>query len=312
MFNQELIVSQEVIVNQQLQEKIRYEHPDFPVARFIDQLDQFADGSFLCHWHTEFELAVVLKGNVEYQLGQETFQLTAGKGIFINSQILHSARQLSAGSVIFNIEFLPTLFNTVGTSLLYQKYFSSLSKKNSIGCLITEDTEYGTHILQRLRNIHSLKLTRYTYELSCMEDILSIWRSLLHLKNQLEYDPPSNDDISREHRLRKMVAYIQTNFDSPITVEDIAAAASISRSECFRCFSIFCHIPPMEYVNRYRLQYAAQKLLITNESISSVSSSSGFSSISCLGKAFRKVYGVSPSDFRKRKFPEDNNAAMYI
>ncbi|MGI6668990.1 MAG: cupin domain-containing protein [Acetivibrionales bacterium] len=109
MINQEYILNQQVIVNQQLQEEIQYEQLEFPVIRFIDQMDYFADNSFLCHWHTEFELAVVLQGSVEYWLDQNIFHISAGDGIFINSQILHSAHQLTSGSVIFNILFPPTL-----------------------------------------------------------------------------------------------------------------------------------------------------------------------------------------------------------
>ena len=51
------MINQEVIVNQHLEEQVMLEHPDFPLGRFIDQLDYFVDGSFLCHWHTNFELA---------------------------------------------------------------------------------------------------------------------------------------------------------------------------------------------------------------------------------------------------------------
>lgn len=45
------MINQEVIVNQQLQERIHYDNSDFPLARFIDEMDYFVDGEFLCHWH---------------------------------------------------------------------------------------------------------------------------------------------------------------------------------------------------------------------------------------------------------------------
>ena len=69
------MINQEVIVNQHLEEQVMLEHPDFPLGRFIDQLDYFVDGSFLCHWHTNFELAIILEGSVEYILDQQPFSL---------------------------------------------------------------------------------------------------------------------------------------------------------------------------------------------------------------------------------------------
>ena len=99
--------------------------------------------------------------------------------------------------------------------------------------------------------------------------------------------------------MHRMIEFIQTHIDAPLTVEDISAAANISRSECFRCFSLFGQTTPMEYTNRYRLQCAAQKLAHSNERISDICFSCGFSSISYFGKSFHKAYGVTPSAYRK-------------
>ena len=292
------MLNQEVIVDQQMQEQILYEDPDLPLARFIDQLDHFADGAFLCHWHPEFELAIVLSGSVEYQLDQQPFVLQKDDGIFIASQTLHSARMLSPGSVIFNIEFPTDLFNTVLTSSLYRKYFSPVMAQKSLGCLFTRKTREGDQILSSMKRIHDTSVGQFTYELVCLEELLHIWRNLLPLLQHSGQEPASADELIREHRMRKMVAFIQSHFNSPITIEDIAESASISRSECFRCFSIFGHTAPMEYVNRYRLQCAAQKLSDTSESIADVCYACGFSSTSYFGKAFRKAYGMTPSEFR--------------
>lgn len=293
-----MLWNQKVIVDQQMQEKIQYDDPDFPLARFIDQLDHFVDGAFLCHWHTEFEFAIVLSGRVSYQLDQQTFVLDQGDGIFIGSQTLHSAQKLAPNTVIFNIQFPPNLFNTVLISSLYRRYFSPIIIKKVLGCLLTKETAEGNHILQGLRQIYETTRDKSAYELACLEILLRIWRNLLPLIQRSASENLSSDELLRDHRMRKMVAFIQSHFNIPITVENIAEAASISRSECFRCFSLFCHTAPMEYVNRYRLQCAAQRLSDTSESIADVCYACGFSSSSYFGKAFRKAYGLTPSEYR--------------
>ena len=147
------MINQEVIVNQQLQERIHYDNPDFPLARFIDEMDYFVDGEFLCHWHPEFELAIILKGGIEYQVDQQVFRLHQGEGIFITSRALHSARQLIPGSIIFNIEFPASLFHTIGTSFLYQNYFNPSSLKKMGSWKILPENEEGSEILERLMHI---------------------------------------------------------------------------------------------------------------------------------------------------------------
>ena len=244
------MINQEVIVNQQLQERIHYDNPDFPLARFIDEMDYFVDGEFLCHWHPEFELAIILKGGIEYQVDQQVFRLHQGEGIFITSRALHSARQLIPGSIIFNIEFPASLFHTIGTSFLYQNYFNPSSLKKMGSWKILPENEEGSEILERLMHIHRSDPDKYAYELLCMEDILHIWRNLLVLLHRSFPVPTDNDEFIREHRMRKMVSYIQSHFEQPLTIDDIAGAASISRSECFRCFSGFCQVSPIEYLNR--------------------------------------------------------------
>ena len=293
------MINQEVIVNQHLEEQVMLEHPDFPLGRFIDQLDYFVDGSFLCHWHTNFELAIILEGSVEYILDQQPFSLEKGMGLFINSQTMHSARQLIPGSVIFNISFPPSLFNTVLATSLYQKYFNPLSLRKISGQMISGDTAEGREILEAFWHIHEADPEEFTYELTCMENILHIWRNLLFLINQSEPEIYTYNDMLREQRMHRMIEFIQTHIDAPLTVEDISAAANISRSECFRCFSLFGQTTPMGYTNRYRLQCAAQKLAHSNERISDICFSCGFSSISYFGKSFHKAYGVTPSAYRK-------------
>ena len=293
------MINQEVIINQQLQETIHYDNLAFPVARFIDQLDYFADHSFLCHWHTEYEIAIVLSGCVEYQLDQKTYRVGTGEGLIINSQVLHSARQLTPGSVIFNIEFLPTFFSQYSNSIVYQKYFRSSLFSNIVGYHLVETEPQSAEILQCLRQINLLRTDDFFYELTCLEHVLHIWRNLLILFEKQNTALPTFNSFSAEHRIRKMIAYIQSGFAGPITIESISSHANISRSECFRCFMTFCHMTPMEYVNQYRLQRAAQKLAAEDASVSEIGVQCGFSTTSYFGKAFRKAYGMTPSAFRK-------------
>ncbi len=299
------MINHMVVVNQQMQEQIQYEQSDFPVARFIDQLDCFAGGSFLSHWHTEYELAIVIQGSVEYHLDQKIYRLSEGEGILINSQVLHSATRLEPNSVIFNIEFLPTLFHTLCMSSLYQKYFSPIPLRNLIGYHFTPNNEHSREILQSLLRISESDPCNFTYELDCSEQIFHIWRHLHLLLRDTASDTFDPSNIPEEHRIRKMIAYIQSHFAEAIAVDEIAAAANVSRSECFRCFSMFCQKPPMEYVNQYRLQCATQKLAHTDESIADISASCGFSSTCYFGKAFRSAYGVSPSTYRKEQLHKE-------
>lgn len=57
---------------------------------------------------------------------------------------------------------------------------------------------------------------------------------------------------------------------------------------------------PIEYLNDYRLQIAAQMLRETEKSIEDISAECGFASASFFGKMFKEKYEKTPLQFRKK------------
>ena len=97
-----------------------------------------------------------------------------------------------------------------------------------------------------------------------------------------------------------MLSFIYENYQNEISVEDIANAANISKSECFRCFRSMIEKKPIEFLNEYRLKKALELLTAADMPVTEVSLSCGFGHISYFGKLFREVYGMSPREYRNR------------
>ena len=96
----------------------------------------------------------------------------------------------------------------------------------------------------------------------------------------------------------EMVRYIQEHYGEPMTVDNIAQAAGISRRECFRCFHELQGKSPTEFLTQYRLSAAAYLLATTSHPISLVASSCGFESGSYFSRLFKARYGKTPREFR--------------
>ncbi len=90
------------------------------------------------------------------------------------------------------------------------------------------------------------------------------------------------------------------NYSNPVSIEDIAAFVGISRSQLFRCFQRIAGISPKEYLTRYRIKKACQLLAQTSFSMTAIANSLGFENSLYFSKAFRKVQGVSPSEYRSQ------------
>ncbi len=84
--------------------------------------------------------------------------------------------------------------------------------------------------------------------------------------------------INTHIRFQKMLSYIYEHYRETITLEDIAKAADISRSEAGRCFKHYMSCSPIDALIQYRLQVAHRLLNETTLSLEEISDSCGFHS----------------------------------
>ncbi len=96
-----------------------------------------------------------------------------------------------------------------------------------------------------------------------------------------------------------MCDFIAENFLYEIDSVDIAAAADIHPKYAMSVFKKSTGMTLNEYVNLLRLSYAQALLMDEDVKVLRVAMDSGFGSLSAFNKSFRKLAGMSPSDFRK-------------
>ena len=53
-------------IDESRQEKFGYPDSGLPVLRICNLLNEYFDGKVDCHWHTEFQFGLVLKGQLDY------------------------------------------------------------------------------------------------------------------------------------------------------------------------------------------------------------------------------------------------------
>ena len=96
------------------------------------------------------------------------------------------------------------------------------------------------------------------------------------------------------------LVYLDENLDNgEVTAEDIAAALNISRSVLFDKCRTLLGKAPTEYLRDLRFEKAAQMLREGGYSISQIAYQTGFNDSHYFSKAFRKRFGMTPSEYRK-------------
>lgn len=84
----------------------------------------------------------------------------------------------------------------------------------------------------------------------------------------------------------------------PWTVAELADAARVSRSTLAVRFKEVVGQPPLDYLTRWRIELASRDLREGTEPLAAIARRVGYGSESALSTAFKRVTGVSPSDYR--------------
>lgn len=101
-------------------------------------------------------------------------------------------------------------------------------------------------------------------------------------------------------RINDLMAYIQTQLELPLTVEDMAAEVGMSVNSLIVHFTRATGRTPAQYVLRQRLRHACWFLMNRPLTIAEIAFATGFSSHAHLCAIFRRKLGMSPGEWRRR------------
>lgn len=90
------------------------------------------------------------------------------------------------------------------------------------------------------------------------------------------------------------------NFDEPLRVADMAAAAALSPAHFSREFRKAFGEPPHQYLQTRRLERAASLLWHTDWSIAHICHAVGLGSVGSFTTSFGRIHGMTPTEYRRR------------
>lgn len=95
-------------------------------------------------------------------------------------------------------------------------------------------------------------------------------------------------------KLVRVIEAMERNIESPLDVAALVVIAGVSDRQLERLFRTHLNATPIGYYNRIRLERARELLRQTTLSVLDVALSTGFTSASCLARAYRAQFGLSP------------------
>lgn len=296
----------------QFRETVLHGTPKFPMQIYKNDFSWYVNHIIDWHWHPEIEIAVVLSGNVTCYINDTRIDVCEGEGFFINSNTMHKETPLNDGEkpLMTTVCFLPEFIGDCGSDLIFRKYIRPIVSDTALrGMKLSPNIRWHNEILGIIRRMYELSDQQsWGYELKYRNMLGELWYSLsVNLRRDTNASAINRKSTVNEKRLKDMLSFIHLNYQRELSIDEIAKAANISKSECFRCFKALIDKKPITYLNEYRIKRAVNLLMTTDMQITEICFACGFNHISYFGKMFRQYYGMTPKQFRHCTSDEDRN-----
>lgn len=247
------------------------------------------------HYHPELELVYVNKGSGKRHIGSHLSYFNDGELVLIGSNLPHQGftDRLSEYTSETVVQMRPDF---LGDS------FFEIPEMKGIQSLF-ERAKKGLSFFGESKEVIGKKIERL-YQLSKFDQVLSVLEIFRDLSLSKEYKilnangfsvvtaPQDND------RLNKVLNYIRTNFQHPISLAEICDLVSMTEPSFCRYFKKVTNKTFTQFLNEYRLVHASKLLSEKQISITEVCFESGFSNYSHFVTQFKAFTGKNPSAYR--------------
>ncbi|MBQ6231820.1 MAG: AraC family transcriptional regulator [Eubacterium sp.] len=269
------------------------------------------------HWHYFVEMLYMLEGSVTVICNGVPYKLTPGKLLLIPPQVVHSITHDNNHSFLYTcIKYSASHIRLVegylpNLHMLFQKLmqrevppllFSAeeffyqtsdnlstdrLSPINNTVCNLMKDII--NEVDQRPYGYLTLIFSRLT---ALILEILRLWYNCgIPLQTEL---PTETDTYS----IQDVAIYIDKHSSEDLKVDDLAGMCNMSYSYFAKVFHRQYGQSCKQYIEFIRLTKAENLLLFTNYDLNTIAEETGFSDSSHLIRCFRRLYHITPKQYR--------------
>ena len=248
------------------------------------------------HSQPTWELTHVICGGGTHTIGDCTAPISEGEVILIPPHIPHvwnfdpSKTDVHGNIVNIAVFFEPILLDNIAT--VFPESEPIVRKLKSL----TGAVAYAGKARERIGTLlQSMRFLASEHRLSKMMEVLA-------LAAETENVVPAgcNTRTGRaEQRLEKIRVFCACNYAREIALDEAAAHAGMNKSAFCTFMRRYTGKSFSEYVNSYRLERAAERLLHTDDRVADIAYDAGFANVTYFNRLFRLKYGHTPGAMRK-------------
>ncbi|MFB9277840.1 AraC family transcriptional regulator [Cohnella cellulosilytica] len=234
----------------------------------------------------DYQWLQAISGTGELEVDGTRRQVKPGQGFFLLPNETHvyypTSEPWGLHWIAFNGSLMPSWMNHSGI------------RRSGVYALSDPDS-----LIAQMKAIYAMSLTgRPFLGAECSKLLYAL---LLDLSRNAKTG--SSSSPRHDQKLQPVIRFIEDNCHRVLSIDEMAARIGVSAQYLCHLFKRVFQLRPMEYVNRERINRS--KELMLNEpqlKLREVAHRVGFDSPSYFSSVFKKIVGMSPEQFRGRRF----------
>jgi AraC family cel operon transcriptional repressor len=255
------------------------------------------------HMHNYFEALYVLKGEFEHTVSSHTFTMRAGDFCIVSPLVEHVLSVFSDDIIVINLMIRRSTFEDIFFHLLRWNnvlsfFFLNNIHSNSISDYILFHTDQDEQIKDMILDMFLEFENKQNYFSTILNSKLVTLFAKLLREHENHYELPSTTS-QKNIRSFELLLYIQEHYKT-VTLEEIAEQFHFSKEYTSRLIKSSTGRTFTQIHRNIRMNKATTLLANTNITINSIAEEIGYLNPEHFNRTFKKVYGMSPGDYRKK------------
>ena len=272
--------------------KVGYLNDNFKIFHIRDKKDI----KFEYHHHDFSKTVILIDGDLTYYIEGKAYILKPWDILFVNKNEIHKPvvnpnKYYERIVIWLNPDFMAKYAQ--GNNDLLKCFEVAIKNNYNLLRLNMKSIEIIKNLIQDIQNCNNSN----EFGSEILKE--SLFVQLMVLMNRLFLNSDKNrdiEDIQYDKTIEGVLNYINSNLENDLSIDTIASEFFISKYYLMRKFKNQIGSSIHNYVVQKRL-ILARSLISDGLSMSSVCSRCGFNDYSSFVRAFKKVYGVSPSNY---------------
>lgn len=272
-----------------------------------DQRNQAVNMEFP-HFHSFYEIMIPLSSKVYHMINGKRYDLMPNDIVLLAPSVLHQSEYPSgppSDRIIIAFMF-PKKWALFDEG--YKEILSIFNSPSPIFRFHRNKQETLFAILNDIVNISQRVSSTTTRSLMIHNKFVEFLSLLYSMKEYNCYTP--NTERGIKEKIYAVTNYIHMHYHEDISLTTLADYFVINPCYLSHRFREITGYTVVQYIQMTRIKNAQYLLSNSNEKITQISEDTGFSSFSQFNRVFRKICGMSPSDYKVKLQQTDKTVVL--